>query len=233
MRRLSRPLCVAGLIAIAAGGSGAVQPMPAAAARIQVVTMHHFEFCPDDQCPPATSPASTVTIQVGETIKWTYNDGDPTDVPSCASFGSNCPGHSTTSVDKGVAGKPLWDSGVHHDEGFPFSVTFNAPGTYKYYCVVHGGSSPNNPLTHMDGTVIVQGTGTQGAPGGPPLTSTSTGGGGVSIGFPASGAVGDIPAPLPAPPPWLLASIAVVTLATGLIVTVAITQNRTRGRGGP
>jgi hypothetical protein len=67
----------------------------------------------------------------------------------------NCPGHSTTAVDRGTDGRPLWDSGVHRADGFPFSVTFTKPGTYHYICTVHGGSNANNPVTMMEGDVVV------------------------------------------------------------------------------
>lgn len=68
----------------------------------------------------------------------------------------NCPGHSTTAYTKGADGKPLWDSGLHRADGFPFSFRFDAPGTYACFCVVHGCENPNNPLTAMNGEVVVQ-----------------------------------------------------------------------------
>ena len=55
----------------------------------------------------------------------------------------SCPGHSATAVDKGAGGKPLFDSGIHraaaNDKAttFPFTVRFNTPGTYKYFCSRH------------------------------------------------------------------------------------------------
>ena len=73
-----------------------------------------------------------------------------------------CPGHTTTAVDKDTSGRPLWDSTIcRPPDGkpvCPYSVTFSNPGTFKYYCVIHGGSSPNNPITHMDGQIVVQPT---------------------------------------------------------------------------
>ena len=64
---------------------------------------------------------STVTIQAGDTVKWTWK-GTP---------------HSVTS---GVPGQSsgLFDSGVHNS-GFTFSFTFPTAGTIAYYCTVHGG----------------------------------------------------------------------------------------------
>jgi plastocyanin len=126
-------------------------PATAASEAGTKVSMKDFAFIP-----------TTVTIKAGATVTWTY-DESPTDPMGCegAQFqagipNASCPGHSTTAVDKGPNGKPLWDSGVHRASGFPFSLSFTTPGTYRYYCTVHGGAHPNNPLTHMDGTVVVQ-----------------------------------------------------------------------------
>jgi plastocyanin len=101
----------------------------------------------------------TVHVPAGGTVQWTY-DETSTDL-GCESpvfqtpLPVNCPGHSTTAVDKGPDGKPLWDSGVHRADGFPYSHVFTKPGTYHYICVVHGGANANNPLTHMEGDIIV------------------------------------------------------------------------------
>lgn len=106
----------------------------------------------------AFSPASVAVAQ-GGTVTWTYDDAI-TDV-GCESpvfqtpLPVNCPGHSTTAVAKSAAGTVLWDSGVHRAEGFPFKVTFPTPGTYHYICTVHGGAAANNPLTRMEGDVVV------------------------------------------------------------------------------
>jgi plastocyanin len=106
----------------------------------------------------AFSPAS-VHVAAGGTVTWTYDEA-ATDV-GCESPvfqtvpGVMCPGHSTTAVDKGADGKLLWDSGVHRAGGFPYSRVFTKPGTYHYICTVHGGANANNPLTHMEGDIVV------------------------------------------------------------------------------
>ena len=68
---------------------------------------------------PVFSPAS-VSIQVGDTVEWTWKGDD----------------HSVTS---GTPGFPsgLFDSGIN-DSGHTFSYTFSDPGTFAYYCVPHG-----------------------------------------------------------------------------------------------
>ncbi len=78
--------------------------------------------------PPHTSPMTVninisgfafdppdLTINVGDTVQWTNNDGTT---------------HSTTS-NNGV-----WDSGLF-GMGQTFSFTFNSPGSFPYHCVRH------------------------------------------------------------------------------------------------
>jgi PKD repeat protein len=76
---------------------------------------------------------STSTINVGDTINWTFEGF-----------------HSTTSgtCSPGCSPNGTWDSG---DMGSgTFSFTFTTAGTFPYYCRVH--------LAAMTGTVVVQGT---------------------------------------------------------------------------
>jgi plastocyanin len=65
------------------------------------------------------NPAS-VTIQVGDTVKWTWSAGT----------------HSTTS---GTPGAPdgIWDSGIQSTP-FTFSHTFSDAGSFPYFCRPHG-----------------------------------------------------------------------------------------------
>jgi len=107
----------------------------------------------------AYSPV-TIHVPAGATVTWTYDESATDPVPNCESpylqlpIPVSCPGHSVTSGTT-VNGKPLFNSGVHRAAGFPYRVQFSTPGTYPYYCLVHGGPHPNNPATHMNGTVIV------------------------------------------------------------------------------
>jgi len=50
----------------------------------------------------------------------------------------------------------LFDTGVHRADHFPFRYTFTTAGTFAYYCTVHGGPHSNNPITAMNGTVVVK-----------------------------------------------------------------------------
>ena len=143
-RRLALPAMIGGaFLALAGGplptsGPAAAQPAP----ETNKVSMKDFTFMP-----------ATVTIKAGTTLTWTYDEvaTDPMgcEAPQFQIPGApvSCPGHSTTAVDAGSQNGHLWDSGVHRASGFPFSYTFTKPGTYKYYCSVHGGPTPNNPIT--------------------------------------------------------------------------------------
>jgi hypothetical protein len=76
------------------------------------------------------SGTSTSMIPVGFTILWVWDSGT----------------HSTTSGPcPPCSGDGLWDSGQGSD--MTFSYTFTQPGTYPYFCTVHGSS--------MTGTVVV------------------------------------------------------------------------------
>jgi plastocyanin len=145
--------CVVALLAL---------PVQAAPAPVRV-SMKDFAFVP-----------ATVTVVAGQSVSWTYDEVATDPMPNCespyfqlgVSGAPGCPGHSTTAVTKNASGAPLWDSGVKRANGFPFSYTFTTAGTYHYICTVHGGAAANNPVTHMEGDVVVQAApATQGASG--------------------------------------------------------------------
>lgn len=142
-----------GVVALLALSAGPAAGQEAGEAR---VSMDHFVFEPAE-----------ITVAAGTTVTWTYDDDPDDPQPNCEwppfRLTEACPGHSTTAVDRGPDGEPLWDSGVHRAEGFPYSRTFTEPGRYEYYCIVHGGDEPNNPLTAMNGVVVVTAAG-EGAP---------------------------------------------------------------------
>jgi PKD repeat protein len=76
---------------------------------------------------------STSTINVGDTINWTFEGF-----------------HSTTSgsCNPGCSPDGNWNSGTMSSGSF--SHTFTTAGTFPYYCMVH--------LSAMTGSVVVQGT---------------------------------------------------------------------------
>lgn len=74
----------------------------------------------------------TVTVTLGDKVVWTNFDTDP---------------HSITSMDEHAG---LFDSGEFGVNG-TYERVFDAPGTYKYYCTVHG--------KFMTGYVVVRNSG--------------------------------------------------------------------------
>ena len=86
------------------------------------VAMKDVEFSPKD-----------ITVKAGTTVKWVNQDSMPHDVTA--------KDHSWESV--GGPGKMA--------KGASFSRTFDAPGTYEYYCTLHSGG----PGSGMWGKVIV------------------------------------------------------------------------------
>jgi plastocyanin len=141
-------------------------PAAGAAAKTSPVSMKDFTFIP-----------ATVTIQAGDTVRWTYDESATDPMPNCETLllqppsPVTCPGHSTTAA-KIVNGKPLWDSGVHRADGFPYSVRFDTAGTFHYICTVHGGAGANNPVTHMEGDVVVKASATPAGSGASPAGAT-------------------------------------------------------------
>jgi plastocyanin len=88
--------------------------------------------------PPITADVSVqdnffdddyVVVAAGGTVTWTW-------------AGSNQ--HNVTWVSGGLPDSPTQVAGTH-------SVTFNTPGTYVYYCSIHGSSTSG-----MRGTVVVK-----------------------------------------------------------------------------
>jgi plastocyanin len=110
----------------------------------------------------AFMPATPPPIKVGTTVTWTYDESATDPMPNCETpvLSMACPGHTATAADKDAAGKALFDSGTIKKAGASFSFTFTKAGTFNYYCVYHGGTTAtgkNNPVTNMNGTIVVQG----------------------------------------------------------------------------
>ncbi len=130
-------------------------------------------FCADSACTQDSSSGSVVTVHPGDIVKWVWDESSTDPMPNCDSpffqlpLPVNCPGHTTTATGKTSAGKPIWDSGTcaapdghaaPGSAGCPFSVSFDKPGSFSYFCVYHGGANANNPITKMNGVVVVQGS---------------------------------------------------------------------------
>jgi plastocyanin len=150
-RRLVLPAFAAGFFLAFAGGplppSGPAAAQPASTAH---VSMKEFAFMP-----------ASITVNAGTTVTWTYDESVTDPIPNCETVvvSTQCPGHTATATAKGGDGKALFDSGNLKGAGASYSVTLTKPGTYAYYCVYHGGTTAtgkNNPVTNMNGTIVVQ-----------------------------------------------------------------------------
>lgn len=135
--RLTRRAFSAGVVAVTIGAAVAVND--SLAAGNTAPTADAEEFCPQQQAmsEEATTTAVTIenftfspdalTVPVGTEVTWENRD----DIP-----------HTVTSNDKTTFASSLLDTGD------TFSFTFNAAGTFDYFCSVH-------PM--MTAKVIVQG----------------------------------------------------------------------------
>ena len=126
LRSLSLPVLAAGILAFL------LMPAAASAATrtVEVGQGGQLRFVDD------VSHTSTTTIQAGDTVMWTWDNG----FHSTTSGG--CPGGCTPDGN--------WDSGEHSGP-HSFSFVFNTAGTFPYHCSVHGST--------MQGSVIVQSAG--------------------------------------------------------------------------
>ena len=88
------------------------------------------------------SGSHQTTVHVGDTVQWNWVGGPHTSTSGeCTDSGGYYGGG--VSCD----GNGIWQSGSH-SAPYQYTRTFTTPGTYKYYCEVHGAS--------MVGTVVVQ-----------------------------------------------------------------------------
>jgi plastocyanin len=91
----------------------------------------------------------SITVSAGETVTWTNDSSDAHTVtaeeaslPEGANYFASGGATSEEAATDGVADGLL-------TEGETFSVTFDEPGTYRYYCIPHLSEG-------MTGTVIVK-----------------------------------------------------------------------------
>jgi len=80
------------------------------------------------QLAPASFSPGSVSVAVGDTVRWNWNDGIPHSVTSRGGFESDPAGVKTEGT---------------------YSFTFTAAGTFDYYCQVHESDG-------MTGQVVVQ-----------------------------------------------------------------------------
>jgi plastocyanin len=101
--------------------------LPGSAAVVTNINIVDFAFQP-----------SSVTVQVGDTVKWTWTGASS---------------HSSTSDTS------LWDSGVH-GTGFVFTNSFAAAGNFPFHCSVHpfmtGSITVQAAATNSPPTIVTQ-----------------------------------------------------------------------------
>jgi len=116
------------------------------------------------------------TIQVGDTVTWTVTKAiaDP---------------HSVTSGTPSDSGKVFDSKPTLHVNGDTFSYTFNAAGSFPYYCIVHP--------SQMHGTITVLGAAGSGAPASSPGASSAPASSGApsASGSPGPGALPEVDKP--------------------------------------
>jgi plastocyanin len=78
---------------------------------------------------------ANVTISVGTTVTWSWVGGF----------------HDVNSASSAFPGSGDPVSAPH-----TYSQTFSIPGTYKYFCSVHGSAASDGTVSGMSGTIVVQ-----------------------------------------------------------------------------
>src|SRR2546421_4845897 len=168
-RRLVLPALAAGfLVALAWGPLPSTRPAAAQPGAVHEVKMKDFLFMP-----------ASVNVKAGDTVKWIYDESSTDPMPNCESpvLSTQCPGHTATASTKGPDGKAVFDSGNLKKPGSSYSFIFGKAGTFQYYCVYHGGTTAtgkNNPLTNMNGTIVVEGEAAASPTGGSTASPTTT-----------------------------------------------------------
>ncbi|WP_308189679.1 PKD domain-containing protein [Nocardioides sp. cx-169] len=105
---------------------------------------------------------SEVTVQVGDTVEWQFDRATMA--------------HDITSLDS----SDDWDPPLREyrdPQGAPVRYTFTKPGTYEYWCSIHGGT--------MRGTVVVEAAEPNRPPTATPLVDPRTGGAPLYVHFEA------------------------------------------------
>lgn len=120
---------------------------------VETVAVGDSYFCD----PSFQEDVCDTTIDPGMTVQWDFGTSDlPHTVTEC---GETC---------EDPTASPLFDSGVI-DDGSTFEFTFDTPGTYLYYCVIHpqqhrgriivlslGDADCNGEVNAIDATLTLQ-----------------------------------------------------------------------------
>jgi plastocyanin len=77
----------------------------------------------------ALSPTTDLTIDVGDTVRWTWADALP------------------HTVQNGGGSTEIFNSGTITGNGMTYSYTFTLEGTNPYFCGIHGAPSMSGTIT--------------------------------------------------------------------------------------
>ena len=141
MSRLFRIVLVLAGIALAvpgcSGGSSTLNPQPTN----QSWRIQSGEASTDQSLQGLNYyPASTLTIDAGDRVTWTFPAGEPHTV-SLVPAGQKVPSPSDPA-NSGAAGGTTYDGSTFTNSGFKllggtYTLRFPKPGTYKVYCLIH------------------------------------------------------------------------------------------------
>jgi plastocyanin len=81
----------------------------------------------------------SLQANTGTSVTWTNQSGAPHTVTLCSA--SACPGAPANT------GSQAFDQSLGSSNGSQASVTFTAPGTYVYYCKIHGYAAMHGTVT--------------------------------------------------------------------------------------
>lgn len=110
------------------------------------------------------SGTKTTTVHVGDTVKWTWMSGPHTTTSgNCTGGGGG--GYYGAQAQADCSQSGVWNSNSH-SAPYEFSRTFTTPGTYTYFCAVHGDAMTGSVVVSADTpeTTPTPGTGTATTP---------------------------------------------------------------------
>ena len=80
---------------------------------------------------------SSITINVGDTIQWTWACCNSVGTPNHSTTSGSCPPGVPSQCVSGTSNGETWDSGLRNTNA-TFSHTFTHVGTVSYFCTTHG-----------------------------------------------------------------------------------------------
>ncbi len=192
--RLTSPLRLVAILVVAATAAvWSQQSSPATAQETTTVAVGDTWFCNES----FYAGICETTISVGDTVSWNFSGAVL--VHTTTACGADCDSPTDT---------PLWNSGLVIGAS-TYEFTFDTPGTYLYYCVVH-------PILQRGRIVVQQDL----PPTSTPLPPTSTPPPGLTGDANCSGGIDSIDAAL------------VLQLVAGLVGSLSCEENADTNEDG-